>query len=158
MPFPISLADKFELLKCYAKPEKVRDMIVSSLNQIEGCTVRDDGLAIFFTCYGWFRKGRGDLADISRGKFSLEAREKSIVVEYQLSLLAAFLLNFVMGGLLFLSIVISIRKEFTSSPIVPPIVFLLWWAPFTIDYINKRKKIHRFLIKCAHDATKEDAN
>ena len=79
MPFPISLNGKLELPTGHAKPEKLRDSIVTSLNSIEGCTVRNDDMAIFFTCYWSFRRRRGDLADFSKGKFNLQAKENSIV-------------------------------------------------------------------------------
>ena len=113
MPFPISLNGKLELTTGHAKPEKLRDAIVSSINSLEGFMVHTDNLTIFFTCYWSPFRDRGYLTAFSRGKIDLHPKESSIVADYHLSLFKSFVFAVVLGGLLMLSIIFKEEKRST---------------------------------------------
>lgn len=163
MPFPVSLNGKLEFKSFMAsnvKPETLCDMIVSSFTSIQGCSVRTDKLNILFTCAWWsvFRRGWGDLAQLSGGEIRLYPKESSLIVEYKLSIIQSLMMGIVMGGLIFFAIGLNIRKEITSSPIVPPLLVLLWFLFLVVDYIQVAMGFRRFLKRCAREASERHNN
>jgi hypothetical protein len=160
MPFPVSLNGKLELKSFMAgnvTPESMRDKIVSSFTSIQGCSVRTDELNILFTCAWWsiFRRGWSVLAKLSGGKISFYPKGSSLVVEYELSIIQSFVMNAVVGGLLFLLIGVNIKNEITTSSFVTPILVLLWFLLLIVDYIQIAMGFRRFLKRCAREVSEQ---
>ncbi len=159
MPFPLSLNGEIEfnsVIEGNVKPENIRDIIASSLRELQGCSVRTDDSKILFSC-SWgtiSRRGWSILARFSRGEISLSAKETSLVVSYNLSILQEFVFDVVIGGLLILAIS---HNSFIPIPVGLPSLGL-WCLLFIGDYFVIAMRFRRFLKRCVREMSKRGNN